>query len=55
MLIPRNKSILPDRNPSASEQPQPVSTWQTIINWIVETDRRFRMTQDRIDRMSDRF
>jgi hypothetical protein len=32
----------------------PASKLRTIIDWIVETDRRFRMCQDRIDRFRDK-
>lgn len=33
----------------------PASTMRIIVNWIVKTDQEFRMTQDQIDRMTDRF
>lgn len=28
---------------------------RTVFTWIVETDRRFRLTQNRVDRFADRF
>ncbi len=34
---------------------QPVQAVRGILNWIVETDRKFRVTQSRIDQFSDRF
>ena len=48
MHTPRETTQLPMRQ-------SPASTLRTLIDWIVETDRRFRMTQDQIDRMADRF
>lgn len=30
-------------------------TVRAILTWIADTDRRFRATQNRIDRFSDRF
>ncbi len=33
----------------------PKGTVRNILHWIAETDRRFRVTQSRIDRFSDRF
>lgn len=40
---------------TSAHRAAPMSTMRTIVNWIVETDRKFRMTQDQIDRMTDRF
>ena len=37
------------------ERRSPASKMRAIISWIIETDRRFRMTQEQIDRMTDRF
>jgi hypothetical protein len=48
MKTPHETTQIPERQ-------NPASTLRTIINWIVETDRRFRMTQDQIDRLTDRF
>jgi hypothetical protein len=28
---------------------------RNLVEWIVDADRKFRVTQSRIDRMSDRF
>lgn len=33
----------------------PVSAMQAIVGWIVATDRRFRATQNRINRMGRDF
>ena len=54
MMTPREKTELPASLTSGQRERPPVSKVRTIINWIVETDRRFRMSQDRIDSLSDR-
>lgn len=48
METPQHTQQMPDRS-------SPASKLRTLIDWIVETDRRFRMTQDQIDRMTDQF
>ncbi len=55
MHTPFNQTRLPDRHDAALDRHQPLSTMQAIIQWIIDTDRRFRRSQDRIDRLSDRF
>lgn len=44
-----------DSTPCQTNRAQPAQTVRGILNWIVETDRKFRMTQNRIDQFSDRF
>lgn len=44
-----------DASPRTPERPQALDTVRSFLSWIAETDRRFRMTQSRIDRFSDRF
>ena len=41
--------------PCQGNRAQPAQTVRGILNWIVETDRKFRVTQNRIDRFGDRF
>ncbi len=34
---------------------RPTRVFRHILNWILDTDRRFRTTQSRINRFSNRF
>jgi len=44
-----------DATPHHRERSQPVQAVRGILNWIAETDRRFRVTRNRIDQFGDRF
>lgn len=41
--------------PQPSAPHRPVPPVKAIFGWIVETDRKFRAAQARIDRYADRF
>ncbi len=44
-----------DATHNHTNRAQPGQTVRGILNWIVETDRKFRATQSRIDQFGDRF
>lgn len=41
--------------PHHKDRNQPVQTVRGVLHWIIETDRRFRVTQARINQFGDRF
>lgn len=40
--------------PVADKEPAPASPVKAVINWVIETEREFRVTQKLIDKTRDR-